>query len=112
MQASRLLRSEKIKRLVEERNQWTFKKFHDEVVLCYNAVEAKSANKPRYLEMIGKSNGWLRDTVNVATLFSFGAEDMSKLRDTLSNQLQLTDQSAQHTITSTPDTIKPQDIVA
>jgi hypothetical protein len=82
--ACKILSDPTISNLVEELDRaqwdWTLEKWTQEVVKSGSEVASTHANKPRYLEMIAKSKGFIKESSTNNSLFVIGSEDIMKIR--------------------------------
>jgi hypothetical protein len=63
-------RIEEIESEISAGCDWTVDVFRYEIVKCYKAVKAESANKPKYLEMIGKVKGFFNEQTSNTFVFA------------------------------------------
>lgn len=79
-----ILKNQSVSDLVEELDRlnwdWTLEKWLQEVVKSGSEVASTHANKPRYLEMIAKSKGFIKESSTNNSLFVIGSEDIMKIR--------------------------------
>lgn len=80
--------ADQIRQLEAEAWDWTFEKWTQEVSKSAYEVDAKHANRPRYLELLGKSKGWLTERTNVSNnLYVLGSQDLQAIRSQIATNL-------------------------
>lgn len=107
----RLLRQSKIddeiKRRDKETWDWDFDTWSREVLKSASQVDAKHSNRPRYLELIGKSKGFIGENARTTNnLFVLSSSDLEAIREKLTKsnngtflEAQTSDNPATKTIT-------------
>lgn len=84
----RLLRQPKIDQEIKRRDKetwdWDFDTWSREVLKSAGEVDAKHSNRPRYLELIGKSKGFIGENARTTNnLFVLSASDLESIREKL-----------------------------
>lgn len=85
--ASKILSNQAVSKFVDELDRmqwdWTLDKWLQEVTKSGSEVPATHANRPRYLELIAKSKGFINENKTNNSLFIIGESDLMKIRQSI-----------------------------
>lgn len=86
--ACKLLKQPEVASEIQARDtalwDWDFEKWSQEVTKSASEVDSKHSNRPRFLELIAKSKGWLTERTNVSNnLYVLGGQDLQSIRSSI-----------------------------
>ena len=65
----------------QEQWDWNFDRWTQEVLKSSAECDGKHSNRPRYLELIGKSKGFIKENQTNNNLYILNADDLNSMRE-------------------------------
>ena len=110
-----LLQDETISDLIAQREKeewdWNFEKWSQKLISYAKEVPATHSNAPRFMELIGKSKGFISDSTKTTNnLYVLNSDDLQKIRESIREKLSTSYNTIEVKAIDTPNAINTNEL--